>query len=148
MPRPLTASEREEFLADLHVGVVSLNDGDRGPLTSPVWYCYEPGGTIVFSTRKETRKASLLEIGSRVSFLAQNEGNIAAGDLPKYVSVEGPVVKIENADLARDLRPIVHRYLGEEIGDGYLQATRGETAEDEVVVHIQPERWLSRDFAG
>jgi hypothetical protein len=146
MPRALGRDERETFLSELHVGVVSLHDGDRGPLTSPVWYSYEPGGDIVFSTRSDTRKAGLLALGVRVSFLAQVEGDIAAGALPKYVSVEGPVVKLEPADLDRDLRPIVHRYLGAAIGDGYLQATRGDSADDEIVVHIRPERWLTRDF--
>jgi len=76
------------------------------------------------------------------------EGDVAAGVLPKYVSVEGPVVKLERADLDRDLRPIVHRYLGPQVGDGYLKATRGDAADDEVVVHVRPERWLTRDFGG
>jgi hypothetical protein len=146
MPRPLTAAEREEFLAALHVGVVSVIDGVRGPLTSPVWYTYRPGGDIAFCTRRDTRKARLLALGARVSFLAQVEGDIARGSLPSYVCVEGPVVKLDPADLDRDLRPIVHRYLGPEVGDGYLKATRGDTAQDEIVVHIRPERWLSRDF--
>lgn len=148
MPRPLTKTEREEFLAGLHVGVFSMVDGERGPLMTPVWYTYEPGGDIVFSTRCETRKARRLQLGSRVSFLVQVEGDIAAGKLPKYVSAEGPVVKLAPADLDRDLRPIVRRYLGEAIGDGYLAATRGDSAKDELVVHIRPERWFSRDFAG
>ena len=91
MPRPLTQTEREEFLAELHVGVVSLTDGDRGPLTSPVWYTYATGGDIVFCIRQDTRKAGLLSLGLRVSFLVQTEGDIAGGVLPKYVSVEGPV---------------------------------------------------------
>jgi hypothetical protein len=148
MPRPLDKTEREAFLSEMHVGVFSMVDGERGPLTTPVWYTYEPGGDIVFATRSETRKARRLVLGSRVSFLAQVEGDIAAGKLPKYVSVEGPVVKLEPADLDRDLRPIVHRYLGQAIGDGYLAATRGVSAKDELVVHIRPERWFSRDFAG
>lgn len=148
MPKPLSRAEREEFLAGLHVGVVSMVDGDRGPLTSPVWYTYRTGGDIVFCTRKDTRKARLLAPGTRLAFLVQVEGDIAKGSLPKYASVEGPVVKLEPADLDRDLRPIVHRYLGREIGDGYLKATRGDTADDEIVVHIRPERWLTRDFAG
>lgn len=148
MPRPLTRPECQEFLSGLHVGVISMADGDRGPLTTPVWYTYEQGGDIVISTRKETRKARRLTVGARVSFLVQVEGDIAAGKLPKYVSVEGPIVKLEPADLDRDLRPIVHRYLGQAIGDGYLAATRGDSAKDELVVHIRPERWFSRDFAG
>ena len=148
MPRPLTRVECQEFLSGLHVGVFSMADGARGPLTTPVWYTYEQGGDIVFSTRRETRKARRLALGARVSFLVQVEGDIGAGQIPKYVSVEGPVVKLEPADLNRDLRPIVHRYLGQAIGDAYLAATRGETAKDELVVHIRPERWFSRDFGG
>jgi hypothetical protein len=42
----------------------------------------------------------------------------------------------------------MHRYLGAEVADGYLKATRGDSAEGEMVVHIRPERWLSRDFGG
>jgi nitroimidazol reductase NimA-like FMN-containing flavoprotein (pyridoxamine 5'-phosphate oxidase superfamily) len=132
MPGPLTRDERERFLAALHVGVVCVTDGARGPLASPVWYVYEPGGEIVFCTREQTRKARLLEVGTRVSFLAQVEGDIAKGVLPQYVSVEGPIVKLEAANLERDLRPIVHRYLGAQVGDGYLKA--------------RPERWLTRSF--
>jgi nitroimidazol reductase NimA-like FMN-containing flavoprotein (pyridoxamine 5'-phosphate oxidase superfamily) len=148
MPRPMTREERERFLSEPHVGVVSVADGDRGPLTSPVWYLYPAGQEIVFCTRKETRKMRLLAVGTRVSFLAQVEGDLAKGVLPRYVSVEGPVVKLEAADLDRDLRPIVHRYLGQQVGDGYLKATRGDVATDEFVVHIRPERWLTRDFGG
>jgi hypothetical protein len=148
MPRPLSRAEREQFLAGLHVGVVSLGDGARGPLSRPVWYLYEPGGDVVFCTRKETSKAKLLAAGTRASFLVQVEGDLAQGVLPCYVSVEGPVVKLEDADLDRDLRPIVHRYLGKDVGDGYLQSTRGDSADDEIVVHIRPERWHTRDFAG
>lgn len=146
MPRPLTREEREQFLSGVHVGVVSLVDGDRGPLTSPVWYTYEPGGDIVFCTREETRKARLLAVGKRVSFLAQVEGDLGQGILPRYVSVEGPVVRFDPADLDRDVRPVAHKYLGREVGDGYLKATRGDSAEGEFVVHIRPERWLTRDF--
>jgi hypothetical protein len=148
MPRPLSRGEREQFLSELHVGVVTLADGERGPLASPVWYTYEPGGDVVFCTRQETRKARLLAPGTRVSFLVQVEGDIGAGVLPRYVSVEGPVVKLEAADLDRDLRPIVHRYLGPQVGDGYLKATRGDVATGEIVVHVRPERWLTRDFGG
>jgi len=148
MPRPLTREEREQFLAGLHVGVVSIGDGDRGPVARPVWYTYEPGGDVVFATRTDTRKAELLTLGMHVGFLVQVEGDIAQGILPRYVSIVGPVVKLEPADLDRDLRPIVHRYLGAAIGDGYLAATRGDRATDEVVVHVRPERWHTRDFSG
>jgi hypothetical protein len=64
----------------------------------------------------------------------------------KYVSVEGPIIAIEPADLERDLRPLAHRYLGVEGGDAYVATTRGEHV-DNVLVRMRPERWLTVDFA-
>lgn len=137
----MTRTEREAFLADLHIGVLSVGDGARGPLTAPVWYRYEPGGEIVLVTGEASRKARALRRAGRASFLVQSEA------LPyKYVSVEGPA-SLEAADLERDVRPIAHRYLGREAGDGYLAATRGERADGDVVVRIRPERWLTVDYA-
>jgi nitroimidazol reductase NimA-like FMN-containing flavoprotein (pyridoxamine 5'-phosphate oxidase superfamily) len=148
MPRPLTKAEREQFLSNVHVGVVTMADRDRGPLVCPVWYAYPVDGCVAFVTKKDARKLELMAMGSRLSFLVQVEGDLSQGVLPKYVAVEGPIVKLETADMDRDLRPIVHRYLGAEIADAHLKATRGDSAENEVVVHQRPERWLTKDFAG
>jgi nitroimidazol reductase NimA-like FMN-containing flavoprotein (pyridoxamine 5'-phosphate oxidase superfamily) len=134
--------ERQEFLAGVHVGVLSIPAEGRGPLTCPVWYRYEPGGDVIVVTPAESRKADLLSEGVRVSFCAQDE------DLPpKYVTVEGPVVSITPADITADVRPMAARYLGEELGHAYVDATRAEDPRDEIVVRIRPERWLSADFA-
>ena len=103
---------------------------------------------MAFCTKKDARKLGLMAIGSRVSFLVQVEGDLANGVLPKYVAVEGRVVKLETADMDRDLRPIMHRYLGADVADAYLKATRGDSADGEMIIHIRPERWLSRDFGG
>jgi PPOX class probable F420-dependent enzyme len=137
----MTREEREAFLADVHIGVVSVADGERGPLTAPVWYAYEPGGEILFVTGSESLKANALRAAGRASFLVQSEA------LPyKYVSIEGAVT-VEVADLDKHTRPIAHRYLGQEAGDGYLAATRTEDRADEALVRIRPERWLTVDYA-
>ena len=141
MSLSMSREEREAFLADVHIGVVSVIEGERGPLTVPVWYSYEPGGELVFVTGATSRKAAALELASRATFLVQSE------ELPyKYVSVEGPV-EVGPADIEKHLRPIARRYLGVEGADGYLAATRGDRAEGDVVVSIQPRRWLSVDYA-
>ena len=44
MSLAMTKQEREAFLADLHVGVISIDEAGRGPLTVPIWYDYQPGG--------------------------------------------------------------------------------------------------------
>ena len=42
----MTRTEREAFLGGVHVGVLSVEDPGRGPLTVPVWYAYAPGATV------------------------------------------------------------------------------------------------------
>jgi len=69
-----------------------------------------------------------------------------ARDPYKYVSVEGPIVAIEDADVERDLRPLARRYLGLQAGDQHVETTRSEH-EDNVLVRMRPERWLTADFA-
>lgn len=140
MPAPMSREEREEFLAGIHVGIVSVGDGERGPLSVPVWYLYEPGGEIVLVTRPEARKARLLRRGARVSFVVQSEEMP-----PKYVSIQGTVAAAEPADIAGDVKPVVRKYLGAEVGDAYIDNTR-PNGTDEIVVRIRPERWFSRDF--
>jgi hypothetical protein len=61
------------------------------------------------------------------------------------VSVEGPIVAIEAADLERDRRPLAHRYLGAVAGDRYIEMTRAETVEN-VLIRMRPERWLTVDY--
>ena len=140
MPAPMTREEREAFLAGVHVGIVSVDDPGRGPLSVPVWYLYEPGGDIVLVTRPQARKASLLKVGARVSFVAQSE------DMPpKYVSIQGSVVSATPADVGRDLKPVVRKYLPADVGDAYVDNTR-PNGTDEIVVRIRPDRWFSRDF--
>ena len=140
MPAPMTREEREAFLAGVHVGVLTVDERGRGPLSVPVWYLYEPGGEIVVVTRREARKARLLDVGARVAFLVQSE------ELPpKYVTVQGRVVAASPADVSRDVKPIARKYLGAEVGDAYVDNTRPDGT-NEIVVHIRPERWYSRDF--
>ena len=56
----MTVAEREAFLAGLHVGILSVDDPGRGPLSVPVWYAYEPGGMINVVTAGQSVKAQRL----------------------------------------------------------------------------------------
>jgi nitroimidazol reductase NimA-like FMN-containing flavoprotein (pyridoxamine 5'-phosphate oxidase superfamily) len=142
MSQKMTKSERESFLADLHVGVISIAEKDRGPLTAPIWYDYEPGGELWILTGRGSLKGKLLEAVKRFSLVAQTETPPY-----KYVSVEGPITSIGKPDLERDERPMAHRYLGQELGDGYIESTRGEGDADNILVKMRPERWLTIDYS-
>jgi hypothetical protein len=81
-----------------------------------------------------------MERAGRFSLCAQTETQPY-----KYVSVEGPIVAIEAADLERDRRPLARRYLGSELGDRYIESTRDLVGN--VLVRMRPERWVTVDYA-
>ena len=69
----MTKQTREAFLADVHVGIISIPEDGRGPLAVPVWYAYESGGEPRFVTGKTSRKGRLLERAGRFSLCVQTE---------------------------------------------------------------------------
>jgi nitroimidazol reductase NimA-like FMN-containing flavoprotein (pyridoxamine 5'-phosphate oxidase superfamily) len=139
----MSKAEREAFLAGVHVGVISIAEPGRGPLSAPIWYGYEPGGELWIVTERGSRKGRLLREGVRVSVCAQSEAAPY-----RYVSVEGPVVSIGPSDVERHERPLARRYLGRELGDRYVESTGGSSARGaNALVRIRPERWLTADYS-
>src|SRR5215475_523506 len=136
MSLAMTKEEREAFLADVHVAVISVAADGHGPLVVPIWYSYQPGGEVRIITGRTSRKGKLLERAGRFSLCVQTE------TLPyQYVSVEGPIVAVEAADLERHRRPLAHSYLGPGVGDRYIESTRDLVV---ALFRMRPERWLTR----
>jgi hypothetical protein len=130
----------ERFLADLHVGVLSVADA-AGTLAAPVWYRYEPGGTLEVITGTASRKGRAIRAAGRFGVTAQVE------TVPyRYVSVEGPLVENRPAELARDLAPMSVRYLGPEAGERYAAAWHDAAIEHTAVFALRPERWFAVDL--
>ena len=137
----MSRDEREAFLADRHVGVLSVSRPGRAPLTVPVWYSYEPGGLVSVVTDAASRKATLIEAEQRFSLCAQTE------TAPyQYVTVEGPVVARDDPVDPAERRALAVRYLGEELGDLYVAATDADAASS-IVLRMRPEHWLSVDYS-
>jgi hypothetical protein len=142
MSLSMSRAQREAFLAGLHVGVISIPDGARGPLTAPIWYGYEPGGEVWVVTGAGSRKGKLLQPGARVSLVAQTETSPY-----QYVSVEGPVASVAPVRDPEVVRVLARRYLGVKGGDAYVAATwQGYERDPNVLVRIRPERWLTVDY--
>ena len=134
----MTENEQETFLAQVHVGVMSVERQDRAPLALPIWYGYEPGGEIKILTGPDTLKARLLAKAGRFSLCVQTES------IPyRYVTVEGPIVETRQADIEADARVIAHRYLGQEMGDQYI-AQGDESAN--ICISMRPDHWYSVDY--
>ena len=72
----MTKAEREEFLAGLHVGIISIAEPGRGPLAVPIWYGYEPGGELWISMLVKMRPEHWLSVDYAKEF--SSEGGSSA----------------------------------------------------------------------
>ena len=136
MPEKMTQKEREAFLAEPHIGILSIADGARGPLTIPIWYEYEPQENLIWmTTGGVSRKGKLLKRAERISLCVHSEEPHY-----KYVSIEGPI-SIEAANIDTDTR-----HLADVRGDAYVSAMRAFMERSEpILVRMRPERWLTFD---
>lgn len=140
MPRELTESERQEYLAAKHVAVLSVATTDgRPPASIPIWYQYVPGGDIQISTGPSSRKARLIKQAGAVTLVVQDE------EPPyRYVVVEATLVDTADTTPPEILEAIAVRYLGEEGARQFLRSMEGHA---NVLFTFRPDRWLSADFS-
>ena len=131
----MTRTEREDFLADVHVGILAIQRTEKGPLALPIWYRFVDGEVII-GMGGNSLKAKLLRAAGRATMTVQTETPPY-----KYVSVEGPVEIVAEQ---RDDFEMASRYLGPEFGRWY--ADNNPSTAESVVAHLKPERWITSDF--
>ncbi|MFD4632494.1 pyridoxamine 5'-phosphate oxidase family protein [Streptomyces sp. NPDC058284] len=137
---PLSVDEREQFLAEPHIGALAVDAGEgRAPLTLPIWYQYVPGGELWVMTGRDSKKGKLIAAAGRFSLMVDRlEPTI------RYVSVEGPVVRTEEGTVEH-LREMSARYLPAEKVESYVEFASKEHGE-QVAYYLRPERWYSSDL--
>jgi len=139
MSLKMSVSARNEFLADLHVGVIGIERNGAAPLAVPIWYDYDPEIGVWVITGAESEKGRALRAAGRFTLCAQSE----QPPFYRYVSVEGPIVETRPADKEKDSRPMARRYFGPELGDQYTDSQSGEAS---LVFTMRPERWRTVDY--
>ncbi|OXM71606.1 pyridoxamine 5'-phosphate oxidase family protein [Amycolatopsis vastitatis] len=141
MAGKMTKEEREAFLAQPRVGVLSVAaEPGRAPLTTPIWYRYEPGGDVVVMTSPGARKARLIEAAGRFALCVQRQDGVY-----QYVSVEGPVVKSWPMTKA-ERHEIAARYLPPGVSEAYTDAM-DEPHGSNIAIVMRPERWNTANFS-
>ena len=138
--RPFTVEQRQNFLADKHVGVLSVSaDQGRPPASVPIWYDYTSDGLIRINTGAASRKARLIEQAGAVSLVVQRE------EPPyQYVIVEGTVVDTTSPTPLEVREAIAIRYLGEEGGRAFVEGMRDIAT---VLFTVRPDRWITADYS-
>ena len=131
----MTVEERETFLADVHIGVLAIDEPGRGPLALPVWYQFVDG-VVVVAMDGDSLKARLLRAAGRATLLVQTEAPPYA-----YVVVEGPVEVVADERTDNDMAT---RYLGPELGAWFAETN--PRTESSVLARLTPELWRTTDF--
>lgn len=132
--------EREQFLAEPHVGALSVVErADRAPLVVPLWYAYEPGGQLRVHTGTHSRKARAIRAAGRFSLLVQRTTPTV-----RYVAVEGPVTGTNAVD-RESTRQMAARYLPAEAVAGYVDYEHTEL-DAHIAIDMQPQHWISADL--
>ncbi|MDV3123538.1 pyridoxamine 5'-phosphate oxidase family protein [Mycobacterium sp. 21AC1] len=138
--RAFTDQERQNFLADIHVGVLSVAaEQGRPPASVPIWYDYTPGGNILINTGAASRKARLIKEAGAVTLVVQRD------EPPyQYVVVEGTVVDTTNDGVPTEVREaIAIRYLGEDAGRAFAEGMRDVPS---VLFTVRPDRWITANY--
>jgi PPOX class probable F420-dependent enzyme len=131
----MTQAEREAFLAEVHVGVLAVDEPGRGPLNVPIWYLVD-GEEIVIAISPGSVKERLLAAAGRATMTIQTETPPY-----KYASIEGPVTI---GPATHDPLVLATRYLGTELGQWYAESRADP---DSINVRLRPEHWRTYDFA-
>lgn len=149
----MSRAERERFLLDHHTGVMVVIGGGQ-TYSAPIWYDYQPGGTVGFVLTEGSRRlAALDDPDAQVGLTVHDETDRAFA----FVTVFGPVVvnrPVEGADLNRYWPVVMHALGGEDVaqrwlrlgGDRYLRGgPKGEIQQNRRI-EVQPERWNTCDY--
>jgi nitroimidazol reductase NimA-like FMN-containing flavoprotein (pyridoxamine 5'-phosphate oxidase superfamily) len=142
----MSDAARQEFLADVHVGVLSVaGEGGRPPMSTPVFYAYQPGGDVTFFTntqRRVSQKVARINETGVVTLVAQREEPPFA-----YVTVEGTVTSADAPPTEEQMLAIAGRYMPAEHAHAFVRSELDDPETTVTVFTIRPDRWLTFDSA-
>ncbi len=142
----MTDDERDAFLAEPHIGVLSVaSDDGRPPHTVPLFYGYEPGGNLTFYTQTHgriARKTRLIEAARAVTL------NVQKPTYPyRYVTIEGTVIGSDRPPTRDQMLAIVGRYLPARGAAKFVDTELGHPDQRLVLFTVRPDRFLTFDVS-
>ena len=140
----LTDDERDAFLTEPHIAVLSVaSDDGRPPHTVPLFYGYEPGGNLTFYTQTHgriARKTRLIEAAGAVTL------NMQKPAYPyRYVTVEGTIVGTDRPPSREQMLAIVGRYLPARGAAKFVDTELGHPEQRLILFTVRPDRWITFD---
>jgi PPOX class probable F420-dependent enzyme len=129
-------SDREEFLQQANVAVLTTVDRKGRPHGAPVWYLYDDG-VFVISTDRGSQKARNIESNADVCLVIDQR------TVPYFAVMVHGRAELGPALSAGERLHLAVRYLGEERGRAYVTRV---PAGDGITVRIRPRKVI--EYAG
>lgn len=125
-------STREDFIAEPNVAILATVDSRGRPHAVPIWYLYEDG-VIIMSTGPGSQKFKNVQTNPEIALVMDRK------TLPYYsITARGRAEIGPPLTEQQRLRMAV-RYLGEDLGKRYFDATAGN---DSVTIRLRPEKLI------
>ncbi len=122
--------DREAFLRQANIAVLTSVGADGKPHGAPVWYLYDDD-VFTISTDRSSKKHRNLQANPNVCLVIDKR------DVPYFVVMAHGAVELGPPLSEADRLRIAVRYLGDERGKRYFDRTTGE---DAITVRLRPER--------
>jgi PPOX class probable F420-dependent enzyme len=125
-------STQDDFLAEPNVAVLATADARGRPHAVPIWYLYEDGAFIL-STGRGSQKHRNVEANPHIALVIDKR------TLPYYSVTARGRAQIGPPLTEEQRMRIAVRYLGEELGKRYFDATAGN---DSITIRLEPEKLI------
>ena len=125
----MTPEERDAFIREPRVAVLSTVDAKGRAHAVPVWFLWRDGAFRIITDRGSQKHRNAVRTGRAA---------LSIVDGPKYVTAEGPVTVLDPITLDDRLELHVH-FRGEDAARKVVENNRHEHM---VILQITPERWL------
>lgn len=89
MPR-MSQDEVEQFVAESHVGVLSVSRRKHGPIAVPIWFLYRDGEFRII-TSTDSLHGRIMQRTGRATVTAHWEDYGDDASVERYVIAEGPI---------------------------------------------------------
>jgi PPOX class probable F420-dependent enzyme len=126
------ADDREVFLSEANVAVLATVDRRGKPHGAPVWYLYRDG-VFVLSTGRGSQKHRNVEANPEVTLVVDRR------TLAYYAVMARGRAEIGDPLTDAERRELAVRYLGEDLGNRYVERTSGQ---DAITIRIRPHKLI------
>jgi PPOX class probable F420-dependent enzyme len=126
------SEERDAFIREANVAVLASVDSRGRAHAAPVWYLHK-AGVFIISTGRGSQKHRNVETNPDITLVIDRR------TIPYYAVMARGLAEIGDPLTDAERREMAVRYLGEELGNRYVERTAGQ---DAITIRLTPRKLI------